>query len=267
MGRYFIDITGHVFGRLTVIERNGISREGQAAWRCLCECGTTKTIAGYSLRRGDSASCGHPRHRNPRKTHGLSGTNIYDVWRGIKKRCENKTNKNYHNYGGRGISLCERWHSFAAFHEDMGPRPNGYTLDRINNNGNYEPGNCRWTTWAVQAQNKRCAHWIAYNGETKSLTEWSKELSIPISTLNERLRRGWSIEKTIRVPLRKTKRKGDGFITYEGQTKKVAVWAEKFQIGASALRERLRKGWPVSVALTAPKSSRLEDAVPAPRPS
>lgn len=147
---------GSVFGRLTVIGRaDGYTGKG-AFYRCLCECGAKKDAAGYSLRAGKVRSCGCLQ-RESRVHHGASYTVEYQAWRGMKRRCYNPSSPGYDSWGGRGIAVCDRWkNSFESFLADMGERPGeGYSLDRIDVDGNYEPGNCRWATAATQSRNKR----------------------------------------------------------------------------------------------------------------
>lgn len=162
MGK-FVDLTGHVFGRWTVIERSPENRYGKPAWVCLCDCGTTATVAGSVLRMGESLSCGCYKREvsaNNMKvvatTHGMHNTPEYFRWMSMKLRCYCKTHFAYHRYGGRGITVCDRWlHSFENFIADIGERPSTkHSLDRVNNDGNYEPNNVRWATAKEQANNR-----------------------------------------------------------------------------------------------------------------
>lgn len=160
-----LDFTGLSFGRLTVVERAPPIRRGgssRTTWLCECECGRTIVVITDSLKSGNTRSCGclHAETREARTTtHGMSGTKTYDAWCSAKSRCSNPNNPKYADYGGRGISMCAEWfESFEAFLSDMGPAPNGLELDRIDNDGNYEPGNCRWTTRKVQMNNRRVVY-------------------------------------------------------------------------------------------------------------
>lgn len=145
---------------------------------------------------------------NPMYKHGGYGSRLYEVWRTMKKRCNNPKNSQYHLYGGRGITVCEEWQKFEPFYEWA--MSNGYrddlTIDRIDSNGNYEPLNCRWATWKEQQNNRRNNHLITYNGETKTLKQWSEKIGISWFTLYERLKRGWSVEKVLSTPQMRKRR-------------------------------------------------------------
>lgn len=159
MERKFTDMTGQKFGRLLVIERSGRSTRGFVAWLCQCDCGGTKIADGGSLREGFVKSCGcllieTAAERNFK--HGRCGTPEHRAWKALRGRCNNPNDPAYANYGGRGIRVCERWNSFDNFLADMGLKPTPkHSIDRIDNNGNYEPGNCRWATDSQQNKNKR----------------------------------------------------------------------------------------------------------------
>ena len=200
------DITGQKFGLLTVIslceERSNAEK---ARWVCQCDCGNTPVVVGSSLMSGNTRSCGCFQREWVTKantTHGECGSVEYRAWAQLKSRCLYKSNKRYEDYGGRGITVCERWlNSFENFFEDMGVRPEGLTLDRIENDGNYEPGNCRWADSETQGSNKRNSRLITYGGETLTHAQWGRRLGGGHSFVHNRLRLGWAEEDTVTVPV------------------------------------------------------------------
>lgn len=147
-----IDRTGQVFGELTVVSRETNDKHNKAQWLCTCTCGQQTIVGSNALVKGNTRSCGHLRRAT---IHGMEGTRTYTSWESMIQRCTNPRTYSYRNYGARGISVCAEWREFATFYRDMGTRPDGRTLDRIDNEGNYEASNCRWATPSEQAKNKR----------------------------------------------------------------------------------------------------------------
>jgi hypothetical protein len=135
-----------------------------------------------------------------RRTHGKSNSRTYEIWCGMIKRCTNRRHKNYDRYGGRGIVVCALWRRFEAFLADMGEAPAGLTIERINNDGNYEPGNCRWATRAEQGSNRRGLQLIAFRGESLPLLLWADRFSLPRSCVRARFDRGWDTERMLTTP-------------------------------------------------------------------
>ena len=201
------DLTGKRFGRLIVVEFNGHNKYRQPRWLCKCDCGNTTVVTGSDLRSGATLSCGcyrKDRIMEAKVTHGMSYSNVYPEYNNMKRRCYNENAHNYKHYGGRGIKICDRWlNDIHEFYNDVSVLPNfreeGYTLDRINNDGDYEPGNVRWATRKEQSNNRRpyytCKNLYEYDGKMRSLKEISDITGISRSTLNNRILKGWEPEK------------------------------------------------------------------------
>lgn len=199
-----LDSTGQRFGRLVATK---LVATNERRYACTCDCGNEKVVAGHLLRRGDIRSCGCLRKETGRaslSTHGATGTLTWRRWRSMIARCTIVNGRSYARYGGRGIRVCDRWlASFDNFRADMGECPGAqYTTERNDNDGHYELSNCRWATQAEQNRNTSRAHLLTFNGETLSLTEWGERLGISIRSLLSRLKRGWSVERTLTEPVR-----------------------------------------------------------------
>ena len=193
------DLTNQRFGNLVVLERDSlIYPHGRVCWVCRCDCSTIISIIGNNLTNGKSRSCGCLRI-----THGLSDTPEYHAWQHMKQRCYDSGSEAYHNYGGRGIVVCDRWlNSFENFYADMGLRPGDeFSIERRNVDGNYEPNNCYWATMLTQQNNKRNNRVYTVGDEIKTLTEWSRDVNINRTTIDERLKRGMSFEEAITQPV------------------------------------------------------------------
>lgn len=206
------DYTGNRYGMLTVL---GVAykKSGHKYYTCKCDCGNTKVISASHLVTGASKSCGCMVRRSTierNTTHGQSKTRLYTIWTSMKKRCFDPNSHAYHLYGNRGITVCDEWkESFESFRDWS--IANGYSdslsIDRIDVDGNYEPGNCRWTTAIGQARNKRNNRVVTINGVTKFMVDWFEESPVSITTIYQRLRNGWNVEDAILKPdQRKCKR-------------------------------------------------------------
>lgn len=200
-----IDLTGQVFGRLTVIRRAGNDSDNRAMWSCICECGATTFVRGKDLRSGKQYSCGCLKNEKARDRmikHGESNSRLYKIWLGMKKRCENTECKSYNDYGKRGIKVCDEWHSYETF--KAWALLNGYddtkTIDRKNVNDGYTPDNCRWVARSVQNNNTRKNHYVEIKGENRTLTEWARIYQISLSTVYQRIKRGWDEISAVILP-------------------------------------------------------------------
>jgi hypothetical protein len=196
----FIDLTGQRFGKLTVAARMPSSRTGQTRWLCHCDCGKAKIVQAGNLKTGHVASCGCLAR------HGLTKTPTYASWTAMINRCTNPRNPNYPNYGGRGITVCERWrNSFLDFLDDVGERPSlEHSIDRINNYGNYEPGNCKWSTATEQNNNRRRPRRgviLEHGGEVHCIRDWAALTGIKEMTLGHRIRKGLPAEVALTKPV------------------------------------------------------------------
>lgn len=247
-----VDIMGQKFGKLTVIDWAG-NWNPRNFWVCECECKNP----GYNpvvtetrcLRSGNTTSCGCTT-----RSHNMSKTPIYNVWQMMIKRCSVPHSEGYCNYGGRGITVCDRWKdSFENFYQDIGEPPNvDCTLDRINNNAGYSPENCRWATSQEQARNTRANRFVTWKGEKKTLAEWAGDpelrlLGISASLLSHRLRKGWDIDSVMTTPSLPGK-----MITYQGETLTMMDWSRKLGARTNIVSKRVRKGWSIEDAISVP---------------
>lgn len=212
------DLTGLRFGRFTVVKRASNNKNGSTMWECVCDCGNVRVVNASNLKCGVSASCGCLRKeimREKQMKHGDSeNSRLYRIWKDMKARCFCKAVAQYNDYGGRGIAVCEEWRNdytkFKQWSLDNGYRDN-LTIDRIDNDGDYCPENCRWASRSEQNLNKRSRCLLTYRDKTQTITEWSVELGIPRAVLRDRIfRYNWSVEKAfeteVQVKYRKAKK-------------------------------------------------------------
>lgn len=217
------DFVPETFGRLTTIGPKFLLPYGKQGRETdyqvyACTCGTTKVINCSNVKHGKSTSCGC-HHKEIITKHGGSSDPVYKVWGQMKARCYNENHLEYHNYGGRGIIVCDQWldkeTGYVTFYADMGHRPQGaYSIERKLVNGNYCPENCCWETMENQQKNKRNNVMLTYNGKTQCLADWAREIGVRPNVISRRIEAGWSVEKAITAPLgpssfRKNKKKHD----------------------------------------------------------
>lgn len=200
MERLFICTVGHRYGRLVCIETD-VDKASSGLWRSrfLCDCGNEKVISNRAFFRVPvTKSCGcyqKQRAAETQLTHGMRDTKTYRAWCAMRNRCNNENNEDFHNYGGRGISVDPEWNeSFEAFYACMGECPPGHSLDRIDFNGPYSPANCRWADAQTQQSNKRGVHLVERNGESKSISEWAREVGMKPKTALKRYKRTGNVE-------------------------------------------------------------------------
>jgi len=205
-----IDLTGHKYGRLTVLEMAPRVKGKGVEWVCRCDCGKEAVVLSNSLRRGNTKSCGclftemlvkrNTKHGHARRDNK---TRLYGIWVRMRQRCSDSNSSDYERYGGRGIKVCDEWNDFGNFHDWA--HANGYkkhlTIERINNDGDYEPTNCKWVAPEKQARNKRNNRFIEFRGQKKTLAEWSEITGIDSSLLRYRLKR-WSVEEALTTGIR-----------------------------------------------------------------
>ena len=194
------DLTLGQFNKLFVLGFAGVTKKRAAIWTCICDCGKTVNVPASNL--GKQTSCGCEARKNVIKaatTHGMTRTSEFNIWSGMRKRTRSKNDKYYPRYGAVGIGMSDEWFdSFEQFYEDMGPRPKGCSVDRIDNSKGYSKENCRWASSNQQNRNKTSNHLLTFRGVSKCITEWSEQLGIRKDTLRRRICvYGWSVEKAL----------------------------------------------------------------------
>lgn len=256
-----IDFTGKRFGRLTVVRFAGRGKRKLLIWECLCDCGKTCLCYGNGLTSGAKRSCGclgSEATSRRSKTHGMTGSITWTSWHSMRDRCERPGHIGYHLYGGRGITVCERWKSFENFLADMGERPSkDHQIERKDNNGNYEPSNCRWATRKEQARNRRTQTMLTYNGETLCVSEWAERLGVERGRLQNRINLGWPADRILTEPIAARRNFGrNRLIEWNGQARTINGWAKAISVPPGAIRQRLGQGWSIERALTTPHNQR-----------
>jgi hypothetical protein len=192
MGKTRLDLVGRQFGFLKVTAYAGLDARRNSRWACICECGEHRTHTGANLKRGNIISCGCKK-RGARVVRRAEDHPDFHIYSNMKNRCENPNNNGYRRYGGRGITVCDRWREggFWVFNADMGDRPSArHSIDRIDNNKGYGPDNCRWATAKQQGRNRSTNRLVTHDGVTLPVSEWAERLGINYRTLLGRLRQG-----------------------------------------------------------------------------
>lgn len=193
------DLTGEKFGRWTVLKF--VTKKAgyqEFVWRCRCECGAVANVNGSTLKGGRSKSCGCYSVDRVR-THGMEGTPTYNVWGHMLSRCRNERHKQYDRYGGRGIKVCKRWHKFENFFADMGEKPPGLSLDRVDNDGDYKKSNCRWATPRQQLGNQERSLRFEWNGKMQTLSDLAREHGISRRKVYQRILKGWTLKDALTI--------------------------------------------------------------------
>ncbi len=253
----FVDLHGRRFGRLEVIARHvENSRHQKAQWECLCDCGTTKVIDSGSLVSGKTLSCGcYHRERTAEVgrsivTHGMKNSSEYNVWNHMRQRCNNPNNISYSNYGGRGITVCDRWlNSFEAFYADMGPRPSAeHSIERRDVNGHYEPSNCYWATNDIQQNNRRNNVHYEFEGDKLTAAQISRRTGIERHRVGYRMDRGLDPQ----LPMRSA-----ATAEFEGESLEISEISHRTGISPDGVRYRLEHGQSLTVKSNRPTTNQI----------
>lgn len=242
---------GEVFTRLIVKEEVESKKPGRW-WLCECTCGGTKICQTSKLRQGKNKSCGCLMKEHLKSgviKHGLHGTPEYVVWNNMKQRCLNPNSPTYPHYGGRGITICDKWReSFDNFLNDMGFRPSkNHSIGRMNNDGPYSPDNCRWESLDEQSKNKRWTQYVDYEGKSVKLIDLCKEKGIKRGLVYGRLKKGWSIEDALNEPPKEHKN-----VVIYGVSKPLYEHLKFYNTKYSTYKYRVEKGWTPEKAITLP---------------
>lgn len=246
----FIDLQGQRFGALVVLSQAPNWRKKRAMWNCQCDCGVQIVVSGMKLRQGSNKACGLRGHRWTSVTANKWEQRYpaeYQTWSSMRQRCSNPKHHNYVRY--KGVKICERWNDFGNFLADMGPRPSRqHTIDRYpNQQGNYEPDNCRWATKKEQSRNMRNNLFVERGGERLLLVDLLDELGINHQLVRSRLNIGWSLEEAL------TKAKSEKwFVEYQGKRMRLSQAAKQVGMSYATLAARLKKGQTFEQAISSP---------------
>lgn len=196
------NLVGGVFNRLTVVSDGGRDRRQNIMWNCVCICGGTALAFAYDLRSGKVKSCGCLNREGRNRTHGMAGpgkkrNRTYSIWAAMLQRCKNPNDPAWQHYGGRGITVCSSWYAFETFFADMGEKPEGLSLDRVDNSLGYCKENCRWATATEQGRNKRSNRWITVGNKTQIMADWCREVGTTNAEIINLVKKGMTYAEAI----------------------------------------------------------------------
>lgn len=240
------NLAGKVFGRLTVI-----GYVGNGKWETHCQCGSTQSTTTQNLSSGKTKSCGCLQRELAKKaktTHGGKGTKAHSIWQGIVQRCKNPNTKQWKDYGGRGITLCQEWETYEGFVLDMGQPPAGHCIERVNNAIGYTKENCKWATRKEQQNNRRNTTVLSYLGEKKTLIDWADIAGITTGTLRSRISNSWPVEEALGFKQRQRKSKENNpntnsiWVSFGGETRYLADWCRKLGLNGKTVGSRIARG-------------------------
>lgn len=258
MGK-FVDLSGEKFGMLTVVSRHSTAKNGDALWLCKCECGGETITRRNALKNGQSKSCGCLKISllKQSKTHGLSRDPIYRVWSSMIQRCNNPKSTHFSSYGGRGITVCDRWLDFGNFINDMGNRPSkDYSIDRIDNNSGYRPDNCRWSLREDQMANMRSNRFISSDDRFVPIFKASKAKGIPSYIVRNRLRANWGEAEALDTPIHRR------IISTPKGDMRLSEAARTYGLSKHVLHLRLSRGWSIERAISTPVRKKAPNKKP-----
>ncbi len=257
--KYPSDLTGLRFGFLVVESKQPNDRPYKTSlWRCRCDCGNSRVVQRSALVCGVQVSCGcynKKRVIETHTTHGLHRHSAYGTWKSMIDRCYNPDSRDFKDYGGRGIKVCNEWHELASFVAAMGPKSKGQSIDRLDENGNYEPGNCRWTDALGQGEHKRNNAIVTHRGVQRHVASVWREAGIKESTFYNRLNAGMTPDQATALPVRKR----NATVVIDGSERTIAEWARVAGVDPATMRNRVKAGI-VGRALLAPPRTKKSSA-------